>query len=166
MLEFEYNEQKKGPSDLRRGPTAEASNSTMTESELDDGLRRAAAQQRLVAERALADLDLTPAQFVVLRIVSEHPGTSAADVARLERLTPPTLSVIVGNLLRKKALDKRPHPENARIQQLSTTALGEGLVRDGLARLAAPRRRMRGTLTEDAETVVKQWLRDIAKPGS
>jgi DNA-binding MarR family transcriptional regulator len=137
----------------------------MMERELDDGLRRAAAQQRATAERALADLDLTPAQFAVLCVVVEQPGVSAAEVARLERLTPPTLSVIVGNLIRKEAIEKRPHPDNARIQQLSVTELGARLYRDGGACLQASRRRMRSVLPVGAETLVKQWLRAIAESG-
>jgi DNA-binding MarR family transcriptional regulator len=138
----------------------------MTERELDDGLRRAAAQQRAVAERALADLDLTPAQFAVLWIVMEQPGISAADVARLERLTPPTVSVIVGNLIRKNALEKRPHPDNARIQQLSVTERGARLVQEGATRLEGSLCRIRSALPAGAEPLVKQWLRDIAESGA
>lgn len=137
----------------------------MIERELEDGLRRAAAQQRAVAERALADLDLTPAQLAVLCIVSEQPGLSAAEVARLERLTPPTMSVIVGNLVRKRAVEKRPHPDNARVQQLSVTELGARLYREGAERLLASQRRMRSVLPIGAEALVKQWLRAVAESG-
>lgn len=134
----------------------------MMERELDDWLRRAASQQRAATERALADLDLTPAQFAVLSIVAEQPGASAAEVSRIERLTPPTLSVIVGNLIRKKALAKRPHPENARIQQLEVTELGIDLFHEGEARMRESRRRLQSSLPRGAEGLVSHWLRAIA----
>jgi len=133
--------------------------------ELDDGLRRAAAQQRANAERALADLDVTPAQFAVLCVVSDQPGVSAADVARLERLTPPTMSVIVGNLNRKTLVEKRSHPDNARIQRLFITELGVRLVQEGAVRLKVSQRRLCSALPDAAEALVQQWLRDIAGSG-
>jgi len=52
----------------------------------EDWLRRAAAAQRLATERALAALEVTPAQFATLRILAGEPGLSSADIARLERL--------------------------------------------------------------------------------
>jgi len=59
-------------------------------SHIDDALRRAAAAHRIAMERALAALEITPAQFAVLEIVASSPGVSSAELARVERLTPPT----------------------------------------------------------------------------
>src|SRR3954452_6412485 len=92
--------------------------------DLDDCLRRASAAQRLAMERALAPLEITPAQFALLRLVVGTPGMSGADLARIERLTPPTVSVILANLERKGVLSRRSHPGNARVQCLEATALG------------------------------------------
>jgi DNA-binding MarR family transcriptional regulator len=75
------------------------------------------------------------------------------------------MSVIVGNLIRKKALEKHPHPDNARIQQLSMTELGARLQQDGAARLQASQSRMCSVLPLGAEVLVKQWLRAIAGSG-
>jgi len=137
----------------------------MKERELDDWLRRVAAQRRAVAERALADLDLTAAQFAVLRVVAEQPGVSAADVARIERLTPPTMSVIVGNLIRKEALAWRPHPDNARVRQLSVTESGARQIQEGATRLVGSERRIRAILEPDEELLMIRWLRAMAESG-
>ena len=59
----------------------------------DDLLRRAAAARRTAIERALAPLELTAAQFAVLRLVVERPGNQqrgggpggAPDAADAER---------------------------------------------------------------------------------
>ena len=73
------------------------------DSGVDAALRRAGAAHRIAVERALAPLDVTPAQFAVLQVVADAPGVSSADVARIERLTPATMSVIVANLERKRS---------------------------------------------------------------
>jgi DNA-binding MarR family transcriptional regulator len=71
---------------------------------LDDLLRRACASQRLAMERALSEIDVTPAQFAAMEWLADEPGLSSAEIARCERLTPPTSSVIVANLERKGLL--------------------------------------------------------------
>ena len=79
----------------------------MTEAKLDDLLRRAAATHRLAVERALADLGVTLAQYAVLKTVFETPGISNAEIARAERLTPQTTSLVLANLERKRAVLRR-----------------------------------------------------------
>jgi hypothetical protein len=61
-------------------------------------LRQAQAAARLTLERALADLGITPPQFVVLTMLRAYPGLSGADLARLALLTPQTVGVIIRNL--------------------------------------------------------------------
>ena len=72
----------------------------MSEGRLDDLLRRAAATHRLAVERALADLGVTLAQYAVLKTLAETPGLSNAEIARAERLTPQTTSLVLANLER------------------------------------------------------------------
>src|SRR5580704_12010022 len=50
-------------------------------------LRQAAGAHRLRMERALADLDVTPPQFMVLTMLAAYPGHSNADLARVALLT-------------------------------------------------------------------------------
>jgi DNA-binding MarR family transcriptional regulator len=76
-------------------------------------LRQAGAANRLRMERALADLGVTPPQFMVLTMLVAYPGLSNADVARLALLTPQTVSVIVANLLRSGAIARRRSSSNA-----------------------------------------------------
>ena len=71
-------------------------------------LRQAQAATRLTMERALAELGVTPPQFVVLTMLRAYPGLSGADLARVALLTPQTVGVIIRNLER----DRR-HPEDA-----------------------------------------------------
>jgi DNA-binding MarR family transcriptional regulator len=129
---------------------------------VDDGLRRAAAAHRIAMERALALLDITPAQFAVLQIVADAPGVSSAEIARIERLTPPTMSVIVGNLERKGALIRRPLAKNARIQCLEPTEIGLELVRNGRGQVRAQKERILAAIPPDAAAAIDLWLRRVA----
>jgi len=63
-------------------------------------LRQAAGGFRLCLERALADVDVTQPQFMVMTMIAAYPGASNADLARLALLTPQTLSTIIANLMR------------------------------------------------------------------
>lgn len=130
---------------------------------VDDLLRRAASAQRIAMERALASLELTPAQFAVLQIVADAPGISSAEAARLERLTPPTMSVIVGNLERKGAVVRCPHPKNARIQCLQLTGFGRDLCQKALASVQGLQRRVAAALPSHAATDIRVWLSRVAE---
>ena len=91
-------------------------------------LRQAQAAARLAMERALADLGVTPPQFVVLTMLRAYPGLSGADVARVALLTPQTVGVIIGNLERDGAIKKTPHPVHGRVLQWTLTPHGSNLL--------------------------------------
>lgn len=131
--------------------------------ELVDFLRRAGAAQRIAMERALASLEITPAQFAVLEIVAATPGVSSAEAARIERLTPPTMSVIVANLERKGALTRHPHPANARVQCLEPTGPGIELAEEARARVSALRARIAAAAPIDAKSAILAWLHGVAE---
>jgi DNA-binding MarR family transcriptional regulator len=130
---------------------------------LDDLLRRAAAQQRLAVERALADLGITPTQYAVLKSIVETPGLSNADIARLERLTPQTTSLVIVNLERKGAVTRRAHERHGRIRRAEATALGEALLADCRDRLRTHLRRQRAALPADGAGRIEAWLARIAE---
>ena len=87
-------------------------------------LRQAQAAARLTLERALADLGVTPPQFVVLTTLTAYPGLSGADLARVALLTPQTVGVIIRNLERDGAIRKTPHPVHGRVLQWTLTRRG------------------------------------------
>ena len=91
-------------------------------------LRQAQAAARLTLERALADLGVTPPQFVVLTMLRAYPGLSGADLARVALLTPQTVGVIIRNLERDGAIRKTPHPVHGRVLQWTLTRRGATLL--------------------------------------
>lgn len=128
-------------------------------------LRQASVAFRGRMERALAELEVTAPQFVVLTMVGAYPGLSNADLARLSLLTPQTVSVIVGNLKRSGALSSRPHPVHGRIQQLTLSDPGERRLALCKQRVDALERQLVADLSHEEEAVVRSWLAAIARAG-
>lgn len=125
-------------------------------------VRQASGLVRLAMERALADLDVTPPQFVVLTMIAAYPGLSGADLARLTFLTPQTINVIVRNLQRTGAIGKTAHAGHGRILQLTATARGMALLKRCRSRVAGVEDRLAGLLGREEERVVRRWLGAVA----
>jgi DNA-binding MarR family transcriptional regulator len=128
-------------------------------------LRQAGAAHRLRMERALADVGVTPPQFMVLTMLVAYPGLSNADVARLAMLTPQTVSVIVANLLRSGAIARRPHAVHGRIQHIDVTEDGKALLKQCRSRVRAIEQQMLAGFDADEESVIRRWLVSLAVEG-
>jgi DNA-binding MarR family transcriptional regulator len=125
-------------------------------------LRQAQAATRLTMERALADLGVTPPQFVVLTMLKAYPGVSGADLARVALLTPQTVGVIIRNLERSGAIKKTPHPVHRRVLQWTLTRRGGNLLGECRRHVRTLERRLMAGLSAKAQTTVRRWLSRIA----
>ena len=125
-------------------------------------LRQAAGAYRLRMERALADLEVTPPQFLVLTMLAAYPGHSNADLARIALLTPQTVSVIVANLERMGAVARRPHAIHGRIQHLELSESGRALLAKCRARAHAVERDLIAGLSSSEEQAMRRWLVRVA----
>jgi len=125
-------------------------------------LRQAAGAHRLRLERALADLDVTPPQFMVLTMLAAYPGQSNADLARVALLTPQTVSVIIANLERIGAVERRAHAVHGRIQHLDLSASGRALLAECRARAHAVERELAEGLSRTEQQTIRSWLSRIA----
>ena len=125
-------------------------------------LRQAQAATRLAMERALADLGVTPPQFVVLTMLRAYPGLSGADLARVALLTPQTVGVIIRNLERDGAIRKTPHPVHGRVLQWTLTRRGGTLLDKSRQRVVALERRLVAGLGAKAQVTIRRWLSKIA----
>jgi len=128
-------------------------------------LRQAGAAHRLRMERAMADLGVTPPQFMVLTMLAAYPGISGADVARLALLTPQTVSVIVANLERAGAVVRRAHAVHGRIQHIDVTDAGRRLLARCRERAHALERKLKAKLSANDERAVRKWLVAVALDG-
>ena len=125
-------------------------------------LRQAQAAARLAMERALADLGVTPPQFVVLTMLRAYPGLSGADLARVALLTPQTVGVIIRNLERDGAIRKTPTPIHGRVLQWALTRRGETRLDKCRRRALGIERRLTAGLPKQAQLTVRRWLARIA----
>ncbi len=125
-------------------------------------LRQASGTFRGSMERALAELGVTPPQFVVLTMIEAYPGLSNADLARLTYLTPQTLSLIVSNLKRAGAVTSRPHAIHGRIRQLEVSAAGRATLTRCKRRVRDLEQKLAAGLSAKDEAVVRRWLTRVA----
>ena len=130
--------------------------------DLGDRLRRASAAHRSAMERALAPSGLTPPQHAVLLIALERPGVSSAEAARLERLTPPTLSVIVANLCKKGLITRKAQAGNLRVQGLEVTQAGRELVQSLRENARNVEEALIAAADQRAAESVRDWLDRVA----
>ena len=131
-------------------------------SNFGDLLRRAASIHRLRTERSLAEFGVTAGQFAVLAIIVDSPSVSNADIARIEGLTPQTVSVIVANLVRRGAVVKIPHAVHGRIQQIEATEAGLDLIKKCWERGQRLEAGLRDELSPENAPVLRRWLSAIA----
>jgi DNA-binding MarR family transcriptional regulator len=125
-------------------------------------LRQAQAASRLSMERSLANLGVTPPQFVVLTMLRAYPGLSGADLARVALLTPQTVGVIIRNLERDGAIMKTPHPVHGRALQWTLTRRGGRLLENCRRHALALERRLAAGLNAKSQAMVRRWLSKIA----
>jgi DNA-binding MarR family transcriptional regulator len=125
-------------------------------------LRQAQAATRLTMERALAEVGVTPPQFVVLTMLRAYPGLSGAELARVALLTPQTVGVIIGNLERDGAIRKAPHPVHGRMLQWTLTRRGDALLAKCRRHAQKLERRLESGLSASAQVTVRRWLSKIA----
>ncbi len=125
-------------------------------------LRQAQAATRLRMERALAELGVTPPQFIVLTMLKAYPGLSGADLARVALLTPQTVGVIIRNLERDGAIRKTPHPVHGRVLQWTMTRRGKSLLEKCRRHAKALERRLTAGLGVKTQIIVRRWLSKIA----
>jgi DNA-binding MarR family transcriptional regulator len=125
-------------------------------------LRQAQAATRLTMERSLADLGVTPPQFVVLTMLKAYPGLSGAELARVALLTPQTVGVIIRNLERDGAIEKSPHPVHGRALQWTLTRRGLALLGKCRRHVMAVERRLAHGLSPAAQATIRRWLSKIA----
>jgi DNA-binding MarR family transcriptional regulator len=125
-------------------------------------LRQAQAAARLTLERALADLGVTPPQFVVLTMLKAYPGLSGADLARVALVTPQTVGVIIRNLERDRAIQKTPHPVHGRVLQWTLTRHGLSVLEKCRRQAMTLERRLAAGFSTKALGNVRRWLSKIA----
>ncbi len=82
-----------------------------------------------LAEERLRPHGISLAKYAVLKVLSERPDSSGAQLARRCFVTPQTMSSVVASLAEQGLVARTTHPENQRVQQARLTAAGQALLR-------------------------------------
>jgi DNA-binding MarR family transcriptional regulator len=94
-----------------------------TDLDLASELRLAVGRlQRRLRQHAIGEL--TPSQLSALTSVEKHGPVHLGELARIERVAPPTLTKIVGHLVELDLVARTVNPADARSALLTATAAG------------------------------------------
>lgn len=79
--------------------------------------------RRLPAPNNLEPGPCTPVEISVMRFVARNPGTSAQEAANACRMPSSNFSRVLGGMVKKGLLERRPAKEDRRVVRLHPTAL-------------------------------------------
>ncbi|MHA6630765.1 MarR family winged helix-turn-helix transcriptional regulator [Pseudonocardia sichuanensis] len=108
------------------------------------------------SERA-AELDLTPPQIGLLRLIAASPGQSQQTVAQRLGLPPSRLVALVDALADRGLVERRRNPGDRRLHALHTTDAAEAV----LARVAAVGREHDDALCRSLDADERAQLRSL-----
>lgn len=81
------------------------------------------------ALRRLKELQLSHSHLRMLRILHEHRLIAMKDLADQLQITPPSVTALTRRLVQTGIVERRPHPEDSRIQLLDLSEAGRELHR-------------------------------------
>lgn len=129
-------------------------------------VRHAWLSMRGVVAEALGEHGLSVAQFASLMILDEQPGASVADVARRVSTARQSANEMLGGLERAGLIERRPHPQDRRSQQIFLTDAGHARYDAARPAVKAVENRLAEGFTADELAVVNAWLSRMTAAGS
>jgi DNA-binding MarR family transcriptional regulator len=72
-------------------------------------------RQAIDERMRVAGVGLSFAQFATLMVISHHPGISGARIAKTTMVTAQTINTILRRLESEGCLERKPHPDNRRV---------------------------------------------------
>jgi DNA-binding MarR family transcriptional regulator len=111
----------------------------------------------------LKEFGLSTSQYATLMIVQDNPGLSNADIGRKVSSSRQSANEMLAGLERDGLIQRLPHPEDRRTQQIQITEAGRALLKQ--ARIAVHRREaeLEAGFSEDERAAVRAWLEGIAE---
>ncbi len=113
-------------------------------------LKRAEQALNATKHAVLKPAGLTVAQYAALLHLEESPGISAAALARLCGVTPPTMNTVLKNLQERGLIERTPHTWHRNVLETRLTEAGRTVMADADARAVRVERALAAEFT-DAE---------------
>ncbi|MFI0446788.1 MarR family winged helix-turn-helix transcriptional regulator [Actinomadura sp. 6N118] len=128
-------------------------------------VRQAWLNMRSVMDGALAAHDLSVAQYATLLVLEEQPGASVADVARAVASARQSANEMLTGMERAGMVERRPHPQDRRSQEIHLTALGRGRLEAARPSVHAQENELEVGFDAAQRATVRDWLARMAKAG-
>lgn len=111
----------------------------------------------------LKEFGLSTSQYATLMIVQDHPGLSNADIGRKVSSSRQSANQMLAGLERDGLIERLPHPDDRRTQQIQITEAGRALLKQ--ARIAVARREaeLEAGFSQEQRAAVRAWLEGIAE---
>ncbi|MGW5418768.1 MarR family winged helix-turn-helix transcriptional regulator [Streptomyces sp. NPDC003943] len=128
------------------------------------GLHIKRVEQELMAAKhaALRPLGLTVPQYAALYTLHEHPGLSAAALARACLVTPQTIATVLANLETKELITRRPHPWHRKVTEVHLTDDGRRLLAQADAKAVAIERHIADEFSAEERALLVDLLARVS----
>ncbi|MBF6203517.1 MarR family transcriptional regulator [Nocardia asteroides] len=120
-------------------------------------LKRAEQSLNAAKNAALKPAGVTVPQYAALLYLAENPGISAAALARLCGVTPPSMNTVLSNLQDRGLIERTPHPWHKNVLETTLTEQGTALMREADARAI----RVERALAEEFTAAERATLQDL-----
>ena len=124
-------------------------------------LKRAETAVRAGLDRALAPLEVTPAQYVTLSLLKTLTNQSSAELARKAGITPQAMSETIAGLIKKQLIARTPSPEHRRVLVTKLTRSGGALLAKCDLRVDALEARALGSISSGDLKLIRAAFRKI-----
>lgn len=121
-------------------------------------LRKASSSYTKKMDEALNEYGITAPQFIIMSIITNFPGCSNADLARLALLTPQTVNSILSRLDKMNLIERVEHPYYKRIQQIELSKVGSTLFKSCDAVINDLDLTLENGFSSDEITIIRRWL--------
>lgn len=91
-------------------------------------VRQIGNQIRVQIERALADFDITPAQYTFLNVLAARDAMTSAMLARALQVSPQTMNTLISVLQKRGFVTRSKDAKNRRILLISLTPQGRQIM--------------------------------------
>ncbi|MEV0045260.1 MarR family transcriptional regulator [Nocardia rhamnosiphila] len=123
-------------------------------------VKRAEQARNAAKSAALKPIGVTEAQYAALLFLSDNPGISAAALARLCGVTPPTMNTVLTNLVDRGLIERTPHPWHKNMLETRLTERGESVMGEADTRAIAVERTVGDGFTDaERETLCRLLTR-------
>ncbi|UGT62485.1 MarR family winged helix-turn-helix transcriptional regulator [Nocardia asteroides] len=121
-------------------------------------IKRAEQALTVAKNAALKPVGVTVPQYSALLSLTENPGISAAALARLCGVTPPTMTTILTNLRERGLIERNPHEWHRNVLETRLTPRGEEVMREADARAVRVERAVGAEFTDDERELFQALL--------